>query len=707
LSSTPTIPDPANVPRYPPLEYFFDPDRSRSTPHGRTRSTAARFARRARRDAQLRLAVALSIPVLIMEGMADGGSHPLATLLPVAFVAIQLGLTALRAWPAWLAAARLVLSLAFVLIADVITGPGQTWPLNTLLIPIAAVAASMGGRALLIVGASVVAALIPLVVPNVDGEVRREAVAVAMVAVVIANGSRHVVRTLERSAERIRVAKSRDRRRARQFGALEAVGRLLAREGPTEDGLERVMELLEETFGYKYPSVYTWDGTLLQLGAQRNYQFPIQTLPADQGVMGRVVRTRQAEFLPDARSDPDFQSGDPRVVSEISVPLESNGEFLGILNVETDGGHLLDQDDFATMLIAGDRLAAAIALGRERQKLTERTALLDRLTTFEGSLNASLDPQTVHHFVVAGAARVVPADMLVLVLRESDSDEFRTIAVEGGDERVVGARIVPGEGITGRALASGTLVVDDHLERSSFPRSTANVRLADVLAAMSAPLVHDGTIVGAMTWLREDTARVFTTQEQEVATLLANRVVLALANATLHQEVQEAAITDALTGLHNRRHFDAAVAHADALRARLAVGDRRERSAILFDLDHFGSINKRHGHQVGDQILRAFADVLRSRVRASDLTARYGGEEFVVTLDGASRDEAVRLADEIRIAFRQLSIDASDSGLPITTVSAGCASLDRIETSGAVLVERADVGLAMAKAAGRDQVVAA
>jgi diguanylate cyclase (GGDEF)-like protein len=707
LSSTPTIPDPANVPRYPPLEYFFDPDRSRSTPHGRTRSTAARFARRARRDAQLRLAVALSIPVLIMEGMADGGSHPLATLLPVAFVAIQLGLTALRAWPAWLAAARLVLSLAFVLIADVITGPGQTWPLNTLLIPIAAVAASMGGRALLIVGASVVAALIPLVVPNVDGEVRREAVAVAMVAVVIANGSRHVVRTLERSAERIRVAKSRDRRRARQFGALEAVGRLLAREGPTEDGLERVMELLEETFGYKYPSVYTWDGTLLQLGAQRNYQFPIQTLPADQGVMGRVVRTRQAEFLPDARSDPDFQSGDPRVVSEISVPLESNGEFLGILNVETDGGHLLDQDDFATMLIAGDRLAAAIALGRERQKLTERTALLDRLTTFEGSLNASLDPQTVHHFVVAGAARVVPADMLVLVLRESDSDEFRTIAVEGGDERVVGARIVPGEGITGRALASGTLVVDDHLERSSFPRSTANVRLADVLAAMSAPLVHDGTIVGAMTWLREDTARVFTTQEQEVATLLANRVVLALANATLHQEVQEAAITDALTGLHNRRHFDAAVAHADALRARLAVGDRRERSAILFDLDHFGSINKRHGHQVGDQILRAFADVLRSRVRASDLAARYGGEEFVVILDGASRDEAVRLADEIRIAFRQLSIDASDSGLPITTVSAGCASLDRIETSGAVLVERADVGLAMAKAAGRDQVVAA
>jgi PleD family two-component response regulator len=78
-----------------------------------------------------------------------------------------------------------------------------------------------------------------------------------------------------------------------------------------------------------------------------------------------------------------------------------------------------------------------------------------------------------------------------------------------------------------------------------------------------------------------------------------------------------------------------------------------------------------------------------------------------VILDGASRDEAVRLADEIRIAFRQVGIDESASGLPIVAVSAGCAALDRSEILGSVLLERADVGLAMAKAGGRDQVVAA
>jgi diguanylate cyclase (GGDEF)-like protein len=707
LSSTPITPDPATLPRYPPLEHFFEPGDANSASSRRASLTVSRFLSRANRDQQLRLAVALAIPVLVMEGMSDGGSRAAAAVLALVYVAVQLGLATIRTAPTWLTGARLTLSLAFVLVANVIIGPDQTFPLSALVIPIAAVAASLGGRALIVAGATVVAALIPLALPGSDAEVRREAVAIAMVALVIANGSRHVVRTLEQSADRIRNANTRDRRRARQLGAVEQVGRVLAREGSTMAALDQVMELVEETFGYRYPSVYLWDGSMLRLGAQRNYRYPILELPGDRGVIGRVVRSQQPEFLPDTRNDPDFMSGDPDIASEIAVPLMSEDELFGILNVETDAAHRLDEDDFATMLIVGDRLAAAIALGRERQKLTERAALLDRLSTFEASLNASLEPATVHQQVVTGAALVVPADMLILVLRAADSDEYRTIAIDGGDERVLGARILPGEGITGRALSTRALVVDDHLERMNFPRSTSKARIADVLAAMSAPLIHDDEVVGAMSWFREDTNRTFTPQEQEVAGLLANRVALAVMNATLHEEARSAAITDALSGLHNRRHFDAAMAHADALRSRLAVEDRRERSAILFDLDHFGAINKRHGHQIGDQILRSFADVLRSRVRASDLVARYGGEEFVVILDGASRDEAVRLADEVRIAFRQESIDASDSGLPITTVSAGCASLDKTETSGSTLLERADVGLAMAKAAGRDQVVAA
>jgi diguanylate cyclase (GGDEF)-like protein len=118
-------------------------------------------------------------------------------------------------------------------------------------------------------------------------------------------------------------------------------------------------------------------------------------------------------------------------------------------------------------------------------------------------------------------------------------------------------------------------------------------------------------------------------------------------------------------------------------------------------------VNKKFGHQIGDRVLRNFADTVRSRARASDLVARYGGEEFVVILENASRDDAMKIAEEVREAFAKLSVDTGTGDLLTTTVSAGCSSLEMWEVESSVLLERADVALAMAKAGGRDQVVAA
>src|SRR5262249_7746355 len=158
--------------------------------------------------------------------------------------------------------------------------------------------------------------------------------------------------------------------------------------------------------------------------AHRNYRFPIQTITPDQGVIGRIVRTAEPAFLPDARSDPDFLSADPDVVSEIGIPLVTGGDLLGILNVESSGEHRLDEDDFSMLQIVGDRVAAALALGRERQKLSERALLLDRLATFATVLNASLDPTTMEDDVVNGAGVVVSADIIVLISRDEATGTY-------------------------------------------------------------------------------------------------------------------------------------------------------------------------------------------------------------------------------------------------------------------------------------------
>jgi diguanylate cyclase (GGDEF)-like protein len=251
------------------------------------------------------------------------------------------------------------------------------------------------------------------------------------------------------------------------------------------------------------------------------------------------------------------------------------------------------------------------------------------------------------------------------------------------------------------------VVVFDRMERAEYPRSVAAVKLPDTLAAMAAPMLIGDQVTGVVTWLRGDLNRPFTVQEQEIASLLASRVGLAIANAQLHQKTLDAAITDPLTGLHNRRHFDAVVEREDAIRRRIPAERRRMRSAILFDLDHFGRVNKKYGHQVGDRVLRLFADVLRARTRASDLIGRFGGEEFVVILDAASRDDAIAIAEEVRTEFAKQSVKTGSGDELTSTVSAGCSSLEPWEVENSLLLDRADVALAMAKAGGRDQVVAA
>jgi diguanylate cyclase (GGDEF)-like protein len=698
---------PPTRPHLAPRDRFVDATR------GSRRAWADWAARRRwlntfRRDPITLLSVAIALSVgamLLLDGPAD--PRP-ALLLTAAFVNLELVLSRLPSTSVVIVGARFSAALLFVPFAGATIDPNGGWPLNALMIPTIALAAATWSSGLRFAAGVIASMLVIAFLPTGGSpELSRRLVALAMASGVTAIGSRQVVESLARSRDRLRGAQMLQRRRARQLAAVEAVGRTLAHEGPSAAALDTVVGLLFETFGYRYPSIWTWDGSTLRLGAQRNYAAPIDALAIDRGVVGRVARTRQPAFLPDAKADPDYIAADGEVAGEIGVPLVAAGELLGVLNVEVGPARRLDGDDFATMQIVGDRLAAALALGRERQKLAERARLMNELALFSRSLGQSLDPETIHTQVAAGAGRVIPADMVILALLDEATGEYRTLQVEGGDPALLGVRILPGEGITGRAIASGSVQIDEHLERAAYPQGAVRANVPDVMAAMSAPLVTDSGVSGALSWFRDDLSSTFSEQEREVAGLIGSQVALAISNAELHHATELAAVTDALSGLKNRRYFDAAAARDDAARRRQAEDARRPRAAVMFDLDHFGQINKLHGHQVGDRILRSFAEIVRRRVRASDLVARYGGEEFVVILDGATLGDAVRLADEIRESFAGVRFALPDGAAIGCTVSAGCSAQAPSETATALLLERADVGLAMAKGSGRNRVVAA
>ncbi len=171
---------------------------------------------------------------------------------------------------------------------------------------------------------------------------------------------------------------------------------------------------------------------------------------------------------------------------------------------------------------------------------------------------------------------------------------------------------------------------------------------------------------------------------------------LALNQARLARSHLREARTDDLTGLLNRR----------AVFDTFAEGELAPFTCVVvFDLDDFKSVNDSHGHAVGDEVLRRFAETVRTQIRGIDTAARLGGEEFAVVLPRSQSQSAIQVAERIRSAFAEAVVETA--GGPIRcTVSAGVAAAGADGEAFTEVLQRADEALYVAKRNGRDRVVA-
>ncbi len=167
--------------------------------------------------------------------------------------------------------------------------------------------------------------------------------------------------------------------------------------------------------------------------------------------------------------------------------------------------------------------------------------------------------------------------------------------------------------------------------------------------------------------------------------------------AGANRVLAEISLKDPLTGVFNRRGFDEAVRREVSRTART----NEELSIAYFDLDNFKEINDDHGHDAGDAVLRAFAEVLRREARGLDVISRVGGDEFATLLPAASLNGALRYAERVRSSFETVTVPFEGDALS-TTVSGGAA----VYTEGLEFLKTADEHLYRAKASGRNRVVA-
>jgi diguanylate cyclase (GGDEF)-like protein len=179
---------------------------------------------------------------------------------------------------------------------------------------------------------------------------------------------------------------------------------------------------------------------------------------------------------------------------------------------------------------------------------------------------------------------------------------------------------------------------------------------------------------------------------------LARALAVGLSQVELVERLQHLSLADPLTGLGNRRAFDAAM-EEEIARARRAEGHV---GLVMLDVDHFKRFNDRHGHQAGDEALILVARVLRTAARTGDRACRIGGEEFALLLPGADERESAAVAERVRAGIERRGAPAG----PVT-VSLGVAAASGPDATHELLVAEADARLYAAKDGGRNRVVSA
>ncbi|MGM0570654.1 GGDEF domain-containing protein [Marinobacter sp.] len=204
----------------------------------------------------------------------------------------------------------------------------------------------------------------------------------------------------------------------------------------------------------------------------------------------------------------------------------------------------------------------------------------------------------------------------------------------------------------------------------------------------------EGTNYGALSLTRRTR---FSQDELEAIEFLLGILICPLRNACQYALVEQAALTDSLTEIPNKRALDM------ALTRDCSIGDRHGDAftLILCDLDYFKDVNDTFGHVVGDHILKATAKALREATRDGDSIFRFGGEEFAALLPHADSRDGQQVADRIRAAIHDICIPCGDRQVRVTA-SAGVATRRKAETPDQWLA-RADDALYRAKDAGRNR----
>jgi diguanylate cyclase (GGDEF)-like protein len=532
-------------------------------------------------------------------------------------------------------------------------------------------------------------------VTDIDGDPARQAVLRATVAFAREVGARVVAEGVERPEE-LAVLREADvdygqgwlfGRPAAPWPEDPAATRTRTQPRPAAAGrLERELERAEgpheaaEAVGDHLarrgllPSVYLVQAGRLRCQAARGYWQIHDGLPPTAGLLGRVLRSGEAEIVADVNAA-DHHPSVPAVAAEACLPLHVGGVVAGVLAAESLTA--LDERAIAEL----ERSARVLSARLEEVGSVPPTSPAQRLARTAARLASLEDPEDLVRELLAAARDLSGYESGLVALADGHGSLYPHLA-EGpfavAFSQLSAEELAAVAGWVEQGTSSYT--VGDTGGRG-FAGHEA-LRRTGATSLVVLPLAAAGRRRGVIV-LADRHPRRLATEDVELLELLATQATSGLRMATAMVELRERAARDPLTGLGHHATFYATLPELAG-----PVG------VLVADVDGFKAINDSRGHAEGDDVLRSVAGLLRERTPGSGRAFRIGGDEFAIAVADATPEEMERLGWELR------SLAPARLG---TTLSAGIAIAAQGESHEA-LVARADAALYEAKAAGRDRV---
>ncbi len=479
---------------------------------------------------------------------------------------------------------------------------------------------------------------------------------------------------------------------------LQGLSRILQSDDPIEERLHRLIESLTGAFDASYGHIILADedGQVLRFRASSGVDMEeLRSLEIEPGtgIIGKVFQSSQPILVPDVSENPDYVEGYPGVRSEMAVPIEAEGEVMGVLNLESDQLAAFDPDDLRMVGITASQAGAILRHALDYDATMYHLMELELLNRVTRAITTTDEVDELLQTIVREIHSSLDVTSIGILLVGPDGVEMNVRAAAGdhaADMPKLKLRV--GKGVTGDAALKGTTqYLPDVTRDERYVPVDPNIR-----CELAVPLISKGSVMGVLN-LESSTVNAFSEEDRHVVEIVAAQTAQILTKALLYEEMATMAVTDGLTGLFNHRQF---FVRLDAEFKR-AIRYTYPLSLIMLDIDFFKNFNDTHGHLRGDAVLREIASIITKTMRETDVVARYGGEEFVAILPLCHESTAMEVAERLRMSIESAGLGGEGGAHPLT-VSIGICSAPKDASSYEELVKRTDDAMYFSKRMGRN-----